>query len=792
MLTIRFARSLTRVAATVLLAVPLSMRAQGVFHGRKGQTSARIPRLDAEVVIDGSLDEPVWKQAALLTGFSAYLPLDNRPAADSTEVLLWYTTTDLYFAVRAFETHGAVHATLAARDHADSDDNVQLLIDPFNDRRRAFVFGVNPLGVQTDGMRTDAVNTPQPRGQTFGGSPPANIDLNPDYQYESKGHLVPGGYEVELRIPLKSIRFQGTDAQTWSFQVLRFVQHSGYQQTWTPARRGQVAFLNQSGTLTGISGLRREMVVEANPEFTASRSGLDAGSGYTSDGTAALGGNIRWRVVPNVTLNGTVRPDFSQVEADAAQIAGDTRFSLFFPEKRPFFVDGIDQFETPNNLIYTRRIVQPDAAVKLSGKFGRSNVALLSAMDDQLSSASGKEHPLFNLLRVRRDMLRASTIGLTLTDRTEGSNYSRLVSTDTRIVWKRAYALSAQGSFSSTKTGGIVHNSPQWDINHTRSGLRFGYLYSFSGFDPNFQAQSGFVPRTDFVRTQFYNRVSFYGKPGSLIESYLIRQGADWLWLYDGFKHGDGVQETKLQAENVVNLRGGWIVSMTPVTESFRFDPRSYAGYRTLRMGPGIGLSLPDTVAFTPGDRVATAEVLLRVTTPQYRLFSGRFSSILGRDVDFFETAPAHRTDLTADVDFRPSTQLRLTTSYLYSVYTRWRDNTTFSRANVPRVKVEYQISRPLFLRFVGQYDSRTRDALRDPRTELPIVITRNGHPALAAKATTHDLRVDWLVSFVPNPGTVVFAGYGASLTEPEAFRFHELQRVRDGFFVKLSYLFRR
>ncbi|MEP7347515.1 MAG: hypothetical protein ABI877_19760, partial [Gemmatimonadaceae bacterium] len=228
------------------------------------------------------------------------------------------------------------------------------------------------------------------------------------------------------------------------------------------------------------------------------------------------------------------------------------------------------------------------------------------------------------------------------------------------------------------------------------------------------------------------------------------------------------------------------------VTEGFRFDPRSYASYRTLQPALGAGEPPSDTVPFTPGDRVATAEVLLRVTTPQYRLFSGRFSSILGRDVDFFETAPAHRTDLTADVDIRPSTQLRLTTSYLYSVYTRWRDNTTFSRANVPRLKVEYQVSRPLFLRFVGQYDSRTRDALRDPRTELPIVITRNGTPSLATKATTHDLRVDWLVSFVPNPGTVVFAGYGASLTEPEAFRFHELQRVRDGFFVKLSYLFRR
>lgn len=789
----RFVAGVARLSlASILLLGPAAATGQGVFHGRKGQTSAKIPHLDATAEINGVLDEAVWQQAARLTGFSAYLPLDNRPAADSTEVLIWYTSTDLYFGVRAFEEHGPVHATLAARDHTDSDDNVQLLLDPFNDRRRAFVFGVNPLGIQTDGMRTDATSTPTPRGATFGGSPPANIDLNPDFQFESKGRLVPGGYEVEIRVPIKSVRFQGTDAQTWSFQVLRFVQHSGYQQTWTPARRGSAAFLSQSGTLTGIVGLRRDMVTEVNPEFTASRSGLNDGTGYTTDGTAALGGNLRWRVIPNLTINGTVRPDFSQVEADAAQIAGDTRFSLFFPEKRPFFVDGSDQFETPNNLIYTRRILQPDGAVKLSGKFGRSNVALLSAIDDQLASASGTEHPMFNLLRVRRDILNSSTIGVTFTDRTEGASFNRVVSTDSRIVFKREYQVSAQGSYSSTRTGGTTLNAPQWDINSTRTGLRYGWLYSFSGFNPNFQALSGFVPRNDFVRAQAYHRISFYGKPGSLIESWLIRQGADWLWLYDKFKNHEGVQETKLQAENVINLRGGWLISATPVTEGFRFDPRSYASYRVLTPRSGIGTEPPDTVPFQVSDRVATAEVLLRVTTPQYRLFSGRFSSILGRDVDFFETAPAHRTDLTADIDFRPSTQLRLTTSYLYSVYTRWRDNTTFSRANVPRIKVEYQVSRPLFLRFVGQYDSRTRDALRDPRTDLPIATIKNGVVTAASKVTTHDVRADWLISFVPNPGTVVFAGYGASLTEPDAFRFHELRRVRDGFFIKLSYLFRR
>jgi hypothetical protein len=194
-----------------------------------------------------------------------------------------------------------------------------------------------------------------------------------------------------------------------------------------------------------------------------------------------------------------------------------------------------------------------------------------------------------------------------------------------------------------------------------------------------------------------------------------------------------------------------------------------------------------DTVRFTPSPRTQAVYGLARINTPQYRLFSGRFTSFVGRDVDFFETAPSHRSDFTADVDFRPSDQLRLTTSYLYSTITRWRDNTLLTRANVPRLKVEYQLSRPLFLRFVGQYDNRTRDALRDPATDRPLYV--NG--ALSTRTATRDFRVDWLVSYVPSPGTVVFAGYGASLTEPDAFHFRDLERVRDGFFLKLSYVFR-
>lgn len=780
-------------AASVAAFSPAAAQ-QRVFHGREaGGTAAEIVRSDDRADIDGRLDEAIWQRAAILTGFSSYLPLDGRPADDSTEVYLWYSASHIYVGIRAWETHGAVHATLAARDRIESDDYVQLLLDTFDDRRRAFVFGVNPLGAQADGVRTEGFNPPQPRGQTFGSNPPANIDLSPDFVFDSKGRVTDYGYEIELAIPLKSIRFQGARTQRWGFQVVRYVQHSGYQQTWTPARRGAASFLVQSGTVSGFTDLRRDVVVEANPEVTGSLVGSPDGEAWRYEAGENVGGNLRLRLLPNLTLNSTIRPDFSQVEADAAQVPGDTRFSLFFPERRPFFLDGSELFDAPSNLIYTRRIVQPDGAVKLTGRVGRTSIAYLGAADAAGTSVGGETRPLFNILRLRHDVGTASTAGLSFTDRTEGGNFSRAALADTRLVFGGAYSFNGTvgGSLRRTHDDGSTDAAPAWDVAVNRTGLRYGFRYSFTGYSPDFEGAAGFVPRVDYVNGTAFNRFSWFWKPGSFVESYLIRTGMEALWLYDRFFDGSSVQETKVQAENVFNIRGGWVVSLTPVREEWLFDRRRYANYRVAAPRPG-SQAVYDTTAFTPSPRTTTAVMLARISTPQYRLFSGRFTGFIGRDIDFFETAPAHRTDLTADVDMRPSAQLRITASYLYSHYTRWRDNSTLSRANVPRAKVEYQLTRALFVRFVGQYDNRIRDALRTAAFDDPILVVSDGVATTAGETATRDLRADWLVSFVPSPGTVIFAGYGASLTEPEAFRFRELERVRDGFFVKVSYLLRR
>src|SRR5213596_3466327 len=158
-----------------------------IYSGLAKQLDPRLPRFEAQANIDGVLDEPVWRRSARLTGFSQYRPVDGRPAEDSTEVLVWYAPDAIYFGIRAYEPHGnVVRATLADRDHIDADDNIQILLDTYNDHRRALLFAVNPLGVQEDGVWSDGFEA-SAGGPQAGGRFDAIIDLNPDYVYESRG-----------------------------------------------------------------------------------------------------------------------------------------------------------------------------------------------------------------------------------------------------------------------------------------------------------------------------------------------------------------------------------------------------------------------------------------------------------------------------------------------------------------------------------------------------------------------------------------------------------------------------
>jgi len=772
-----------------LAAVALLQDSSLTYNGRAKNVHVDVPRIDTTITIDGNLDEPVWRQAARLTGFSQYQPVDGRPAEEPTEVLVWYAPDAIYFGIKAREIHGnVVRATHANRDNIDSEDQVQILLDTDNSRQIAFLFGVNPYGVQQDGTRSaQFAGGAGGASATGGGFQTINpldgsVDLNPDYFFESKGRLVEGGYEVEMRIPFKSLRYQDAKVQSWGIHILRRVQHSGFQDTWAPAVRAAANFLAQSGTLDGLHDLRRGLVLEATPTVTAhaDRSPtLGNGRDYVQKGE--LGGDARWGIRQNLTLNGTINPDFSQVEADIGQVLLNERFALFYPEKRPFFLDGLELFDSPNQLIYTRQIVAPTAGIKLTGKLGGLNIASIIASDDRANSWTGDHSPLFGVSRLRYDFGSNNTLGAVLTTREDGSDYSRLVAADFRFYHSKLYfaqfqvAQSWTDSLRNSRSGSLLQ--ADWD----RTGRAWGFHYTLRSLDPGFNAAAGFVNRTGIIQAQTFNRLSFYGAPGALVQTYGAFFQESRIWNNAGFGHG--LAESTEAITPSATIRGGWQVGGAITHSYFAFDPTLYTGL-TVQQSTGAVI---DTAAFVvPGPEKDEWGGSLSVTTPTYRFFSGTASMTRSQVPIFDEAAPGNSSRIDAALDVRPTTAIRSSLQFSRLTIARKTDGSRFSSETIPRVKIEYQISPPIFLRLVGQYTARSRSTLRD-RNGDPILV--NG--VLDTGETTNEFSTDWLFSYRPVPGTLVYLGYGSTLEEPREFRFQDLHRTRDGFFGKISYLFR-
>jgi len=197
----------------------------------------------------------------------------------------------------------------------------------------------------------------------------------------------------------------------------------------------------------------------------------------------------------NLTLNGTIHPDFAEVESDAGQFVIDPRQSLFFPEKRPFFLEGLEQFNVPRNLIYTRRIAKPEAALKLTGKMAGTSIGVLSRLTIRVSLRRAATRPTTTSCGPQRDLGGQSRIGMAYTDRVVGDDYNRVADIDGRVVFGKVYNGAFQLAQSYDKTRGVVWNAPLWDASLVRNGKRFGFRYAMNGIDERFRTLSGFISR---------------------------------------------------------------------------------------------------------------------------------------------------------------------------------------------------------------------------------------------------------------------------------------------------------
>jgi hypothetical protein len=731
----------------------------------KGSPTADIPRLEASAQIDGKFDEPAWSQATRLTGFWQYQPVDGRAAEEETEVLVWYAPDAIYFGIIAHDRNpAAIRATVADRDNIDNDDHVIIDIDTFHDRRRAFFFGVNPLGAQSDGVRSEGA------GQVSS-LIPGSTDKSPDFAWQSKGRITDRGYEIEIRIPFKSLRFPGSGPQAWGFNVTRVVQRTGYTDTWTDVRRANASFLGQEGAIGGLHDLKRGVTVEAQPFVTA-----------TADGSRdSLGGDfIREDVNPDAglslrlgftsyALDATLNPDFSQVESDSGQVTVNERFALFFPEKRPFFLEGIELFGSPQTLVYTRRIVDPKAGAKFTGKFGQLGVAHLTAVDQ-----TNDGDAWFNITRLRRDFGRNSIAGLTFTNRDQTDSHNRVLAGDFRYVWSLYYVQLQYGA-SWTSHALPTRRAPIWQAEYDRTGRSWGFNYLLNGQGHGFDDQAGFVNRlrSGVVTGHAFNRFTLYGARGALLENLTLFGGPERTWLYDKFGLTPGLEGDEF-VEGTFQLRGGWKLDGRLERDFVNFQDSTFAAYT-------VGSAAGPT--YRPQDDFSGFVWQVKATTPTWRQLGANLSYRRGRAAIFQEGTTGRAWLLAGEVDLRPISTIRLSASG-----TAFRlfhlGGSEFARSIIPRLKVEYQPNRALFFRVIGEYRSERRATLLDPATGDSLLIAGTIQPP----TDFNGFRLDLLASFEPTPGTVAFFGYGSSLETDGEFNWSRLQRMNDGFFVKLAY----
>lgn len=789
-------------------ACPLSadtVPAPVVYDGSAGQLDARIPRVeDPGVRVDGRLDEDVWRGAAVLTGFTQSSPAEGIPARERTEILVFYTPRELFIGVRAHAADpSSIRSTLAERDQITADDHVRILLDTFHDRRSAFAIFVNPLGIQQDGTFADG----------------AGFRYSPDFVFDSRGRLTGEGYEVEIRIPLRSLKFPSGGMQTWGLNVIRVIRSAGAEESWAPRSRNQPAELASSGVLSGIQGLRPGRLVEVNPTFTARREGTMDEDGFRRGPTEPdVGVNLKYGITSELTLDATLNPDFSTVEADADQITVNERFALSLQEKRPFFLEGANLFSTPESLVYTRSIVAPAAGARVTGKVGALNLAWLGAVDDAPRESPARYAPepdraWFQIGRLRRDVGQGSTVGVLATSRVVGGAFNHVAAADWRFrfgraymlggqvggSWTRAWAPDAAGTDSAGAPGARVPVALDDRAAHIgqvyfdRTSRPWGYLINLRDVPADFHTETGFVRRTGFTEISGGNRVSWYGAPGALLQELDFVQGGDLLFTGRDFWRGGGGVEGEVRLDLSAELRGNHEVEIGVGRGFYSLDPADYAGY-----------SVPVPDGFETGDALvgsgARMEGLNRmwfeVESSYFKWMDVGFEAAYGAVPIFAEGTRGREWSVEAEVALRPTAALRVDASLRRVLLYRGRDGSRYSRALVPRLRTEYQITRAFAVRALAQYAVEEVDVLRAPdgRPYLadgePFRVRRGNRPAWDAPQL-NPLRLDLLLSWRPTPGTAAFLGYGREVSDDEAFRFDGLAPRTDGLFLKLSYLFR-
>jgi len=475
--------------------------------------SPELPQTGGEISIDGVMDEEAWQHAARIEIDTETRPGENIPARVRTVAYLVEDGDNLYVAFDAEDPEpGKIRAYLRDRDSAWNDDFVGIVLDTYGDERRAFEFFANALGVQMDATNDD-VNQ--------------NEDDSWDAIWDSAGKIHDGGYIVEMQIPLSQLRFPSVDGkQVWGIDLLRFYPRDHrYRFSNNPLDRAVNCYLCQIEKIEGLEGAKPSRDLEIVPTLTASQVESTDDPGVTpmsaADAEVEAGVSVRWGITPDLTANLTINPDFSQVEADSAQLDVNNQFALFFPEKRPFFLEGADYFRTPiNRIVFTRSVADPIAGVKLTGKRGRNTFGVFAAEDEVTNlifpGSQGSDSTTLdqnNTAFVGRYSFgfgEASTVGALLTSRTGDDYHNHVGGFDLRWKINDQHSIRAQYVRSDTRYPGDVADEfeqPLGSFDGTAALAGYDYdsrnWFAYLRHDERsrgFRADSGFMPQVDVNR----------------------------------------------------------------------------------------------------------------------------------------------------------------------------------------------------------------------------------------------------------------------------------------------------
>lgn len=726
--------------------------------GSSGQIRVAPPRVARGPSVDGVLDDEVWAMAAVLDSFTQSRPVEGLRDTLGTLAMVLYDDQNLYVAFKAMDDPRQVQAPVVPRDQVWQGDWVGVSIDTYNDQQRSFFLCSNPVGIQMDGVDQEGRDS----------------DMAPDFHYTSRGRMTADGYEVEMAIPFKTLRFAPGEKVTFGFQAIRDIRRSGGHFYWAPVSRNVNSYHSQIGALQDLSGIRPGRNVQINPTHTTTTLGARDAGGMSFDqprGRFGIGAKVG--LTTNLIADVTMTPDFSQVEADAGVVDINERFALFFEEKRPFFLEGSDIFNTPIDLVYTRRIVDPLYGAKLTGKMGRTAIGVLNAADRfparGIMGLPDRSNPYFDhdarftIARIRQDVFKNSNVGLLLGDRTQQDQYNRGAGLDGRLRWANTYSLTFQGAHSwarerdfSAAIAGMTQqerdalpgdvlaadgrrtegNTYYLEVARDTRPLNLGA--TAFGYSPEFAADMGFIRRTDVSGFSGWIRPHIWGKEKQWYTAFHFPMYYERLFTWDG----ETPIEEVLSLVQEVNLpRNSW-AGMEHVRRFIRHNGVDFkdinrhavwAGserYRTVRAG---GL-------FVWGEQVVFGETLR------------------GRD---------QRWELWSDFRFGPQFDGAL----FVRGSTVWRGNkdSKYAEALIPRMRLSYQFNKELSLRLIGQ------------------LVTRKSYDTSNALVSeSHSLTPDVLVSYFVRPGTVLYLGYGSVLQAEER---DLVTPVQSSVFTKVSYL---